>query len=167
MWLRIRDFICRQIIGGYTSTSRPKSVFISSRDPWPTSGQDWNGNDSCFSAWEVLTIDNSAILCARETEVGWPDCRAARIEKPLPTPEELAKSELNEVPVIPGQDCYFHVVWHSLPFRIQEVRRQNCTMGNEIKDRMGLKWFATSETGSNSCDKSNINCRRETSKPVE
>ena len=55
----------------------------------------------------------------------------------------------------------------SSPFWIQEVRRQNCTMGSQIKDRLGLKWSATSEAGSSSCHDSNINCRWQTSKPVE
>ena len=56
---------------------------------------------------------------------------------------------------------------HSPPFRNQEIRRQSRTMGSEIKDRLGLKWSATSEAGSNSCHNSNINCRRQTSKTVE
>ena len=42
---------------------------------------------------------------------------------------------LNEVQVILGQDCY----------DIQEVRRQSCTMGSEIKDRLGLKWSVSAK----------------------
>ena len=35
-----------------------------------TSFQGGNNADSCFSAREVSPIENSAILCSRETEVG-------------------------------------------------------------------------------------------------
>ena len=37
---------------------------------------------------------------------------------------------------------------------IQEVRRQSCTMGSEIKDWLSFKWTPTSEASSNSCDHS-------------
>ena len=51
-------------------------------------------HDSCFSSWEVSTIDNSAILWARETRVRLPDCGDTRVERPLPTFKELVKSDL-------------------------------------------------------------------------
>ena len=70
---------------------------------------------------------------------------------------------LNEVQVILGQDCYDI---HTLS-EVQDVGRQSCTMGSEIKDRLGLKWTPTSEASSNSCNHSNINCRWQIGKPIE
>ena len=118
-----------------------------------------------FSAWEVSTIDNSAVLRTRKTEIGWPHCGAARVERPLPTSEELARSELQSKGC--SSDSWTRLLRHSSPFWIQEVRRQSCNMGSEIKDWLGFKWTSTSEASSNSCDHSNFNCRRQISKPVE
>ena len=46
------------------------------------------------SAHKVSSSDNRAIQHTRKTEIGRPDCGASRVERPLPTFEELAKSEL-------------------------------------------------------------------------
>ena len=78
----------------YTSAAMQKSVFVSSRNSRITRCQDGNSADSCVSAREVSTIEDSAILCSRETEVERPNYRSARVEISLPKSEELAKSEL-------------------------------------------------------------------------
>ena len=54
----------------YTAAARPKSVFVSSRNPRITRCQDGNSADSGFSAPEASTFDDSAILCLREIEIG-------------------------------------------------------------------------------------------------
>ena len=78
----------------YPAAARPKSAYVSSRNPRITRCQDGNSADSCFSAREVSTIDDNAILLSWENEVGWPDCRSARVERSLPTSNEFAKIEL-------------------------------------------------------------------------
>ena len=82
---------------------------------------------------------------------------ATRVERPLPTPEERSKSELHSKRG--SNDSWTAVLRHSSPFWIQEVRRQSCTMGSEIKNSLGLKWSATSEAGSKSCHNSNNKCK--------
>ena len=81
----------------FVSKLRPKNVPISSSDLWLTGYQDWNSSESCFSSWKVSTVDNCAVLFARKTHVGWPDCGAAIAERRLPTLEELAKSYLKSI----------------------------------------------------------------------
>ena len=94
LWYGILNLIRGQVNCIYNAAARPRSVFVSSRNPRITRCQHRNSADSGFSAREVSTIDNSAILRSRETGVGRPDCRSASVERSLPTSEELAKSEL-------------------------------------------------------------------------
>ena len=122
-----------QVICIYTAASRPKSVFVSSRNPRITNCQDRN---SGFSAREVSTIDNSAIRFSRETDVGSTDCGSAGVERSLPTSEEPAESELQSEQS--SSNSWTRLLRHPPPIRILELRRQNCTKGSEIGNRMGL-----------------------------
>ena len=157
VWYRILNPNRGQVNRIYTAAASPKSVFVSSRNPRITRSQDGNSADSCFSAREVSTIGDSAILCSQETEVGWPDCRSARVERSLPLSEELAKSELQSKRS--SSNSWTRLLRHPSPIRIQEIRRQNCTMGSEIENRMGLKWSPTREASSNPCYNSNLSIR--------
>ena len=60
-------------------------------------------------------------------------------------------------------DSWTRLLRHPSPSWIQEIRRQSCTMGSEIKDWLGLKRSATNEASSH---KSSINCRWQTNKLV-
>ena len=75
------------------------------------------------------------------------------IERPLPISQKLAKPELQSKRC--SSDSWTRLLRHSSPF----WSIQNCTIGSEVKDWLGLRWSATSEAGSNSCHNSNINCR--------
>ena len=162
---RILNLIRGQVICTFTAAASPKSVFVNSRNPRITRCQDGNGADNCFSAREVSTNDNSAVLCLRETDVGWPDCRSARVERSLPTSEELAKPELQSKRS--SGNPWTRLLRHPSPIRIQEVRGQNCSMGSEIENRMGLKWYPTSKASINSCYNSKLSIRGQVSKSVE
>ena len=104
-------------------------------------------------AQEVSTNDNSAVLCLRETEVGWADCRSARVERSLPTSEEFAKPELK--PKRSSSNPWTRLLRHPSPIRFQQVRGQNCSMG------------PTSEASSNSCYNSKLSIRGQVSKSAE
>ena len=135
----------KEITGNETSISRTQSVFISSRDPWLSRCLDWISADCCLSSQEVSTVDHCAILCAGEPQVGWTDCGAARVERPLLTLKELAKSDLqSKRGSSDGQDGYqIHQLFEF----------------SELKDWLGRKWSATNEASSNSCYNSNVKCR--------
>ena len=121
VWYGILNLICGQVICIYTAAARLKSVFVSSRNPTTTKCQAWNSANSGFSKRETSTIDDSAILCSRETEVGWPDCRSARVERSLPTSEELVNSELQSKRI--SNNSWTRLLRHPSPIRIQKIRQ--------------------------------------------
>ena len=58
-----------------------------------------------------------------------------------------------------SSDSWRRLFLHPSPFRFQEVRRQSCNMGSEIKNWLGFKWSAANEASSNPRHINNINCR--------
>ena len=50
--------------------------------------------------------------------------------------------------------------------RTQDTKHKSCTMGSEIKNRIGLKWSNNREAISYSCYNSNIHRRRQVRQPV-
>ena len=101
----------------------PQNVLI-------TYQQWWIHESQVIKTKVVSTSDNSATLCARETEVGWPDCGTARVEGPLTTYEEFAKSDLQSKRC--SSISLTTLIWYLSHFWIQELRIQNCT--SEIKE---------------------------------